>query len=108
MQDAYGQLFRAGHAHSVEVWQDNVLVGGLYGLLIGAVFCGESMFSRVTDASKVAFAHLVAIARQRGLELIDCQMHTPHLASLGARTVPRRIFLDILRAHRDRRLAFHL
>ena len=93
MQAAYGALHRLGHAHSVETWQGGRLVGGLYGVAIGRMFYGESMFSRVTDASKVALAALVGELRARGFPLIDCQQNTPLLASLGAREIPRRQFL---------------
>jgi leucyl/phenylalanyl-tRNA--protein transferase len=81
---SYDRLFRLGHAHSVECWQDGVLVGGLYGVTLGRAFFGESMVSRVRDASKVALAHLVARLITGGWKLLDCQFLTPHLASLGA------------------------
>ena len=90
---AYGRLFDAGYAHSVETWRDGRLVGGLYGVAIGRMFYGESMFSREPDASKVALVTLAGQLQQWGFELIDCQMETPHLASLGARTVPRAAFV---------------
>ena len=90
--DAYGALADLGYGHSVEAWAGNELVGGLYGVAIGRMFFGESMFARQTDASKVAFAHLVAQLRRWGFELIDCQMATAHLASLGAREIPRAQF----------------
>jgi leucyl/phenylalanyl-tRNA--protein transferase len=93
MQAAYGALHRLGHAHSVETWLGGRLVGGLYGVAIGRMFYGESMFSRATDASKVALVHLVGELRARGFPLIDCQQNTPLLASLGAREIPRRQFL---------------
>ncbi len=96
MQTAYSNLHRAGYAHSFETWRGNELVGGLYGVAIGRMFYGESMFSRQTDASKVALVHLVDFLRSRGFPLIDCQMHTPLLASLGAREMPRRAFLRTL------------
>ena len=92
MAVAYGQLHRAGHAHAVECWHGADLVGGLYGVAIGRVFFGESMFSRVTDASKVAFAHLCTL----GFDLIDCQVPNPHLARLGAVEMERRRFLALL------------
>ncbi|WP_338427227.1 leucyl/phenylalanyl-tRNA--protein transferase [Sphingopyxis kveilinensis] len=81
---SYDRLFRLGHAHSVECWQDGALVGGLYGVTLGRAFFGESMVSRVRDASKVALAHLVARLIAGGWKLLDCQFLTPHLASLGA------------------------
>jgi leucyl/phenylalanyl-tRNA--protein transferase len=93
MQAAYLALHRAGHAHSVETWRDGRLVGGLYGVAIGRAFFGESMFSRETDASKVALVALVGELRARGFPMIDCQQRTPLLASLGAREIPRRQFL---------------
>jgi len=93
MQAAYQALHRSGHAHSFETWREGDLVGGLYGVAIGRMFFGESMFSRATDASKVALVHLVAFLRGKGFPLIDCQMNTPLLAALGAREIPRRAFL---------------
>ena len=90
---AYGELHRRGHAHSIETWHGKDLVGGLYGVSIGRMFYGESMFARVSDASKVAFAFLVRQLARWRFEMIDCQMSTPHLASLGAREIPRRQFL---------------
>ncbi|MFA7386161.1 MAG: leucyl/phenylalanyl-tRNA--protein transferase [Thiohalobacteraceae bacterium] len=93
MRRAYGQLHAAGYAHSVEAWHENQLVGGLYGVALGRVFFGESMFARVTDASKVAFAHLVRQLARRRFGLIDCQVHTGHLASLGAEPLARAIFV---------------
>jgi len=98
MQAAYLTLHRAGHAHSFETWQADQLVGGLYGVAIGRVFFGESMFSRATDASKVALVGLVETLRARGFPMIDCQQRTPLLASLGAREIPRRRFLRRLAA----------
>lgn len=99
MEEAYCELHREGLAKSVEVWQKNKLVGGLYGVDLKeqGVFCGESMFSVVSDASKVAFYFLVNTLKTRGYKLIDCQMHTAHLASLGAREVPRKEFLNYLK-----------
>lgn len=96
MRQAYLQLHRLGHAHSVEVWQAGELVGGLYGLCIGQVFFGESMFSHVDNASKTAFAHLVPDLKRWGIRLIDCQMQTRHLASFGARAIDRRAFAELL------------
>jgi leucyl/phenylalanyl-tRNA--protein transferase len=92
MRQAYGRLFDLGHAHSVEAWRDGSLVGGLYGVALGRVFFGESMFSRETDASKVALSHLVRHIQAAGFAMIDCQMATKHLASLGAREIPRTEF----------------
>ena len=90
---AYFALHRAGHAHCFETWRGDELVGGLYGVAVGRMFYGESMFSHATDASKVALVVLVETLRARGYPLIDCQMRTPLLASLGAREIPRRVFL---------------
>ncbi len=91
---AYCELHRAGFAHSVEVWMDEKLVGGLYGVSIGQMFYGESMFSRVSNGSKIALAHLCL---HGAAAMIDCQMHTPHLASLGARLMPRDEFISQLK-----------
>ena len=97
MQAAYGSLHELGFAHSVETWLDDKLIGGLYGLAIGKMFYGESMFSHVTDASKIALAHLCRHLDAQGFGLIDCQMNTPHLASLGAREITRGEFIARLR-----------
>jgi len=101
MISAYGELHRQGHAHSVEVRREGELVGGLYGVAIGRVFCGESMFHRRTDASKVGFVRLVRRLADCGFGLVDCQVPTEHLASLGAVAVARSDFLAALRALRD-------
>jgi leucyl/phenylalanyl-tRNA--protein transferase len=93
----YGALHRLGYAHSSEVWLDGRLVGGAYGIAIGRMFYGESMFARVSDASKVALACLVHFLKQHGVELIDCQQETSHLASLGAIPIPRGEFIAHLR-----------
>ncbi|MEH6566302.1 MAG: leucyl/phenylalanyl-tRNA--protein transferase [Halopseudomonas sp.] len=93
MQAAYTQLHRLGHAHSVEVWQGDELVGGLYGIALGKVFFGESMFSTRSNASKLAFVTLAQHLNDCGFALIDCQMPTDHLFSLGARSMPRAEFL---------------
>jgi leucyl/phenylalanyl-tRNA--protein transferase len=98
MESAYTRLHELGWAHSVEVELDGELAGGLYGVAIGRMFYGESMFSRRPDASKIAFAHLVRYLEAHDFGMIDCQMHTPHLASLGGREIPRSDFLD--RLHR--------
>jgi len=92
MQEAYRALHRMGYAHSVETWMGGKLAGGLYGIALGAAFYGESMFSDARDASKIALAHLCAYLKRRGFGIIDCQMETAHLASLGARPIPRRDF----------------
>ncbi|TLS67875.1 leucyl/phenylalanyl-tRNA--protein transferase [Mariprofundus erugo] len=96
MIGAYQQLHALGHAHSVEVWQGNELVGGLYGVLLHGVFFAESMFSRTTDGSKMALAHLISMADQHGWVMVDCQFHTDHLASLGAREISRRDFMQLI------------
>jgi len=96
MKSAYHDLHLAGHAHSVECWYQGRLAGGLYGVAIGRIFFGESMFMRVTDASKVAFVGLVRQLSRWGFQMIDCQVYTRHLASLGAETIPRAEFVRIL------------
>ena len=98
MQKAYLALHLAGHAHSFETWLGDDLVGGLYGVALGRMFYGESMFSMATDASKVALVTLVQHLAARGFPLIDCQMKTPLLASLGGREIPRAAFLRSLAA----------
>lgn len=94
--DAYCTLHNAGYAISAECWQDNTLVGGCYGVKIGKMFYGESMFHLVTDASKVAFVHLVQKLKSEGVSLIDCQMKTAHLARFGAKEISRDDFIDNL------------
>ena len=101
MQRAYGDLHRAGYAHSVEAWRGDELAGGLYGVSLGGMFFGESMFSRATDASKVALAHLAWQLAAWKFTLIDCQMPTDHLRSLGAREMPRAEFLRLVAANND-------
>ncbi|TWR92362.1 leucyl/phenylalanyl-tRNA--protein transferase [Pseudomonas saxonica] len=101
MQNAYIELHARGHAHSVEVWDHGELVGGLYGLAMGQLFFGESMFSRADNASKFGFVTLVKHLQAWGFVLIDCQMATRHLESLGARSIPRQQFADYLRDHLD-------
>lgn len=93
MQEAYIRLHEAGYAHSIEVWQDQELVGGLYGVQVGKVFCGESMFSKVSNASKIA---LIYLAKNFGLSLIDCQIPSDHLSSMGAETISQSEYLTIL------------
>ena len=92
MATAYGRLHRGGHAHSIECWRGAELAGGLYGVAIGRVFFGESMFNRAADASKIALAHLCTL----GFGLVDCQIPNPHLARLGAVEIARRRFLTLL------------
>ena len=96
MKDAYNHLHELGWGHSLEVWEDNELVGGLYGLSIGSVFFGESMFSRRTDASKAAFIILARVLSRLGFAMIDCQLYTPHLESLGAVKIDRKEYLGLL------------
>lgn len=98
MLAAYEQLHELGFVHSVEAWRDGELVGGLYGLALGRAFFGESMFCRVAEASRAALAGLVALLRQRGACLLDCQQETPHMLRMGAQLVPREEFLRQLRA----------
>ena len=94
MEQAYINLHKKGIAKSIEVWFKDELVGGLYGVEINHIFCGESMFSKVSNASKLAFMHL---AKNKNYKLIDCQIHNEHLASLGAREIDRSLFLNILK-----------
>jgi len=93
---SYLALHRAGHAHSIEVWKDNVLAGGLYGVRIGAAFFGESMFHRITHASKIALCGLVAALKSGGFQLLDIQWVTSHLAGFGAISIPRNTYLEQL------------
>ncbi|WP_108116469.1 leucyl/phenylalanyl-tRNA--protein transferase [Kordia periserrulae] len=96
MQEAYLELFNMGYITSVEVWRDEKLVGGAYGVNLGRVFCGESMFAYESNASKFGFIHLVRKLQSEGCQIIDCQMHTNHLESLGAYEIPREVFLSFL------------
>lgn len=90
---AYIRLHELGYAHSAEAWKDGTLVGGLYGIRLGKVFFGESMFSKVSNASKYAFISYAALLQSEGVELIDCQVHTEHLETLGAKMIPRESFI---------------
>lgn len=99
MLSAYVELHRRGFAHSVETWLGGKLVGGLYGVRLGGVFFGESMFARERDASKAALAHLVELSLAEGIAVIDCQLASRHLESLGSRTIPRVRFQALLRQH---------
>ncbi len=94
---AYVNLHKLGYAYSIETYLDDELVGGLYGVLIDDIFCGESMFAKVSDASKVAFYHLCKQAKENGINLIDCQVHNEHLESLGAKEIPREEYFKILK-----------
>ena len=96
MIKAYQLLHHLGYAHSVETWQNNVLVGGLYGVILGKIFFGESMFATQTDASKVAFYHLYQKLMQRNFVLIDCQVESKHMNSLGASNIERQTFISLL------------
>jgi len=96
MKEAFIKLNEKGLAKSYEVWQNGKLVGGLYGMDLGNVFCGESMFSEVPNASKFAFIKMVQDVEQKGYKLVDCQIHTDHLESLGAELIPRSLFIEIL------------
>lgn len=98
MQTAYRRLHELGHAHSVETWRDGTLIGGLYGVALGRAFFGESMFSHARDASKIALAHLCRYLQAHNFGIIDCQMETAHLHSLGARPIPRDDFVARLTA----------
>ena len=102
MLEGYTALHELGYAHSVEVWQGEELVGGLYGVALGRVFFGESMFAKASNASKFGFIALVRALSKRGFDLIDCQQETPHLASLGAKSIPREDFLQHLQQNEQR------
>ena len=106
MIEAYERLHRLGHAHSVEVWHEGELAGGLYGVAIGGLFAGESMFTRVRDASKVALVHVTARLRERGYQLFDVQFLNDHTASQGAVEIPRREYLARLRRALERPATF--
>jgi len=102
MQTAYCELHRLGFAHSVEVWHEDMLVGGLYGVALGQLFFGESMFSLQSNTSKIAFVFLCLQLQKWNFQLIDCQMPTEHLSSLGAAEVPRAQFQTLLRSYHDK------
>ena len=106
IRDSYVNLHRLGMAHSVETWMENRLVGGLYGVAVGGAFFGESMFHTVTDASKVALYELVRRLRERNFTLLDTQWITPHLAKFGAYEIPRRVYLERLKAAIERKCTF--
>lgn len=101
MIEAYEKLFQLGYAHSVELWLEGDLVGGLYGIAVGNIFCGESMFSRHSNASKITFVCLATLLFNKGFQVIDCQVENPHLSSLGVTTFPRSRFLTLLEKGRD-------
>lgn len=96
MLEAYCNLHQYGLAHSIEAWSEDRLVGGLYGVCVGALFCGESMFSTVNNASKIAYVSLVQQLQKWGIPLVDCQVHTDHLARFGAEEWPRELFMNVL------------
>jgi len=98
MRNAFNDLHAAGYAHSAEVWLNGELAGGLYGIRLGKIFYGESMFSRISNASKFAFIRYVEQLKSEGVELIDCQVYTSHLESLGARMIPRKQFLHLIKS----------
>ena len=99
MQKAYARLHELGYAHSAEAWLNDELVGGLYGIRIGDIFFGESMFSKLSNASKFAFINYTGLLLKEGLQLIDCQVYTPHLESLGARMIGREQFTKLVSTH---------
>jgi leucyl/phenylalanyl-tRNA--protein transferase len=101
MVEAYGKLHELGFAHSIEAWQDDTLVGGLYGVSLGAAFFGESMFAKAPDASKIAFCACVRQLDRWGIGLIDCQVHTEHLERFGAYEVPRQSYMELLKRALD-------
>lgn len=104
VKKAYTEMFRQGFAQSAEVWKDGELVGGLYGIRMGNIFFGESMFSKKSNASKYAFIKFVEYLKNEGVKLIDCQVYTEHLESLGARMIPRKNFISTLKkllAHKE-------
>jgi leucyl/phenylalanyl-tRNA--protein transferase len=96
MHNAYLELHRLGHVHSIEIWEDQALIGGLYGVALGQVFCGESMFSQRSNGSKIALACFDRVLHESGFKLMDCQMYTPHLGSVGALVMSRRQYLEKL------------
>ena len=98
VEKAYKKMHQLGYAHSAEAWKGDELVGGLYGIRLGKVFFGESMFSTVSNASKFAFIKFIQQMKSEGVELIDCQVYTPHLESLGARMIPREEFVEYLKS----------
>jgi len=98
LEEAYIHLHKLGYAHSAETWKDGELVGGLYGVLLGKIFFGESMFSKETNASKFAMINYVSALKEQGVQLIDCQVHTQHLESLGARMISKSVFSEILQS----------
>ena len=97
IEESYNNLFETGFAHSAEAWQNNELVGGLYGVLIGKVFFGESMFANKSNASKYALINWAQVLQKNGIELIDCQVYTPHLESMGAEFISRKEFVSLLK-----------
>ena len=101
MIEAYLRLHDLGHAHAISCYLDDELIGGLYGLSIGNIFCGESMFSSASNGSKIAFSYLIQLCQRLGIELVDCQMPNPHLMSLGAQDISRADFLSLIQTAPD-------
>ncbi len=97
MFEAYSALHQQGHAHSVEVWQNEKLVGGIYGVAVNKIFCGESMFSSISNGSKIALSCLISYLKKQAYTLLDCQIENPHLMSLGAANISREDYLEILK-----------
>jgi len=108
IKQAFLNLYDAGHAHSVECWKDNKLVGGLYGLVIGGVFCGESMFSTATDASKIALVHLCARLKAGGFNVLDTQYTNPHLEQFGIYEIPQEEYEALIKTEMDKKTDFIL
>lgn len=106
MISAYTKLHNLGHAHSLEVWEDKQLIGGIYGLAVGAIFCGESMFSRATNGSKVAMLYLCRHLTAKGFKLLDCQLVNTHLLTMGGQTIKRDEFLSKLYKFREQRISW--
>jgi leucyl/phenylalanyl-tRNA--protein transferase len=106
MMDAYSDLHYQGYAHSVEVWRDKELIGGAYGVAVGAVFCGESMFSHVANSSKIALTYLCKQLINLEFKILDCQLETDHLLSMGAQLLPRSEFLPLLHSYRDQKISW--
>ncbi len=107
MIDAYKHLHRLGHAQSIEVWHNEQLIGGLYGVVVGKVFCGESRFHKISNCSKLAMWHLVDLLKAQHVSFIDCQMQNSHLSSLGCIELPRSEFQDLLNKYKQQAFAEH-
>jgi leucyl/phenylalanyl-tRNA--protein transferase len=107
IMDAYNELHIQGHAHSIEVWRNQELIGGAYGVAMGAIFCGESMFSYATNSSKIALVYLCKQLIKMDFKLLDCQIETDHLLRMGAQLLPRSEFLALLQSHREQKILWH-